>query len=87
MLLTREPMIRKLNDVVAVSVTSTIRDLDTEVRLTIADGMPMDCAVNCDQIHTLPRHKIGDRITELSDAKLRDVERALLYSLGFREFK
>ena len=87
LLLTREPMIHRLNEVTVASVTTLIRNLDSEVRLPTADGMPTDCVVNFDQIQTLPRHKIGDAVTKLSQAKLEEVECALLYALGFRPFK
>ena len=80
-------MIARLNDVTVVSITSTIRNLDSEVRLSPADSMPADCVVNCDHIHTLPRDKLGGRLTELSAAKLDEVERAVLYALGFRPHK
>jgi mRNA interferase MazF len=87
LLLTRDPMISRLNDVTVVSITTTIRNLDSEVRLAVADGMPRDCVINCDQIQTLPRHKIGDRIAELSPTKIDEVEDAVLYALGFRSHK
>jgi mRNA interferase MazF len=87
LLLTRESMIRRLNEVTVVSITSTTRNLDAEVRLGIADGMPADCVINCDQIQTLPKHKLGDRLTELSPAKIAEVEHALLFALGFRPHK
>jgi mRNA interferase MazF len=87
LLLTREPMIRRLNDITVASITTTIRHLDSEVRLGSADGMPTDCVINCDQIQTLSKHKLGDRITELSPARLDEVEHALLYALGFRPHK
>jgi mRNA interferase MazF len=87
LLLTRESMIRRLNDVTVVSITTTIRNLDSEVRLTAADGMPSDCVINCDQVQTLPKHKLSDRLTELSATKLDEVENALLYALGFRPHK
>ena len=80
-------MVTRLNEVTVAGITTTIRDLDSEVRLSPADGMPVDCVVNCDQLQTLPRHKIGDRLTELGAAKLDEVERAVLYALGFRPFK
>src|SRR5688500_4878029 len=86
LLLTRDAMIRRLNDVTVVAITTTIRNLDVEVRLSAADGMPADCVINCDQVQTLPRHKLGERITQLSDLKLQAVERALLYALGFRPY-
>ena len=87
LLLTREAMVGRLNDLTVASITSTIRNLDSEVRLSIADGMPRDCVINCDPIQTLPRHKIGDRITALSAIKLHEVERAVLFALGFRAHK
>lgn len=87
LLLTREPMVRRLNEVTIASITTTIRNLDSEVRLGSVDGMPGECVINCDQIQTLPRHKLGDRITELSVEKLEEVEHALLYALGFRPHK
>jgi mRNA-degrading endonuclease toxin of MazEF toxin-antitoxin module len=49
--------------------------------------MPVDCVIHCDQLQTLPRHKLGERVTELTDSKLSEVERALLFALGFRPFK
>ena len=87
LLLTRDAVLRKLNDVTVALITTTIRELDSEVRLSASDGMPVDCVVNCDQIQTLPRHKIGERLTELGEAKLAEIERALLFALGFRSAK
>ena len=87
LLLTREPMVNRLNEITVAAITTTIGNLDSEVLLSPADGMPADCVINCDQIQTLPRHKLGDRITELGAAKMDEVERALLYALGFRVSK
>jgi mRNA interferase MazF len=74
----------RLNDVTVAPITTTIRNLDSEVRLSAADGMPADCVINCDKIQTLPRHKLEGRITSLSAARLKEVERAILFALGFR---
>lgn len=87
LLLTREPMLNRLNDVTVAAVTTTIRNLDSEVRLAPADGVPKDCVINFDQLQTLPRHKIGDRICELSPGKLAECKQALLFALGFRPMK
>lgn len=48
LLLTRDNMLRRLNDVTVASITTTIRKIDSEVRLSPDDGMPFDCAINCD---------------------------------------
>ena len=87
LLLTRESIIGRLNDVTVAPITTTIRGIDSEVRLGISDGMPSDCVINCDHIQTLPRAKIGERITELADVRLAQVERALLFALGFRPYQ
>jgi len=87
LLITRESMIRRLNEVTVLGITTTIRNLDSEVRLTHADGMPTDCVINCDQIQTLPRHRIGELVTRLNDAKLEELESALLYAMGFKTYK
>jgi mRNA interferase MazF len=86
-LITREPMIRRLNEVTVIAITTTIRNLDCEVRLSQDDGMPAECVINCDQIQTLPRHKIGDLVTQLSDAKINEIQNALLYATGFKTYK
>lgn len=82
-LLTRDAMIGRLNDVTVAAITTTIRNLDSEVRLSPADGLPVDC----DQVQTLPRHKLGDRLNTLGEARMIEIERALLYALGFRPHK
>jgi mRNA interferase MazF len=64
-------------------VTSTIRDIPSEVVLTTADGMPRECAVNLDHLQTVSRAKIGAVITALPESRLRDMRVALLFALGF----
>jgi len=46
------------------------------------DGMPQDCAINLDIIATILRATLTTRVTQLSDGKMRDVERAIHLSLG-----
>jgi mRNA interferase MazF len=87
LLLTRDSAIHRLNDVTVAPITTTIRNLDSEVPLSPADGVRTDCVINCDHLQTLARHKIGDRVTELGPAKMDELERALLYALGFRPHK
>ncbi len=46
LILTRDDVIDRLNEVVVVPATRTIRGLATEVVLTPEDGMPVACALN-----------------------------------------
>jgi len=64
-------------------ITSTVRDIPSEVLLTREDGMPRECAVNLDHIQTVSRNKIGPLITTLSPMKLSEIRSALIFALGF----
>ncbi len=64
LLLSRDTAIRQLNDITVAPITSTIRNLPTEVPLDETDGMPKRCAINLDHLQTVPKHRIGDRLTE-----------------------
>ena len=50
-------------------VTRTIRNIPAEVILDQSDGMPARCVVNLDDITTLPKVLIKQRITALSGRK------------------
>jgi mRNA interferase MazF len=84
LILTRDSALEFLGEVTVAPITTTIRDIPTEVLLTAADGLPRDCAVNLDHLQTVSRGRIGGRITELSAEKMAQVRAALLFALGFR---
>ena len=82
LILTRDSAIPVLNSVTVAPVTSTVRGIPTEVELTESDGMPMDCAANFDNIQTVPKRSLGNRITRLSPAKLAAAAAAISFALG-----
>ena len=82
-ILTRDSAIEFLGEVTVAPITSTIRDIPTEVLLTKEDGMPKDCAVNLDHIQTVSKGKIGPLITTLNLARMTELRSALLFALGF----
>lgn len=82
--LTRDSALEFLGEVTVAPVTSTIRDIPTEVLLGPADGMPRDCAVNADHLQTVSRGRIGPLITSLSEPRMDELRRALLFAFGFR---
>jgi mRNA interferase MazF len=45
------------------------------------DGMPHDCAVNCDHIQTVSKWKVGALVTALSHAKMIEVRNAIRFAL------
>ena len=81
LILTRDSVLEYLNEVTVAPVTSTVRDIPSEVFLTTADGMLRDCAVNCDHLQTVSKGKIGALIASLVPAKMVDVGNAIRFAL------
>lgn len=82
-ILTRDSVIAYLGELTVAPVTSTVRDIPSEVLLSSLDGMPRDCAINLDHIQTVSKGRIGGLITTLSAEKLAQLRKALLFALGF----
>ena len=82
-ILTRNSVIAYLGELTVAPVTSTIRDIPSEVLLSSFDGMPRDCAINLDHIQTVSKGRMGSLITTLSVEKLAQLRKALLFALGF----
>jgi mRNA interferase MazF len=82
-ILTRDSALQFLGEVTVAPITSTIRDIPTEVLLTREDGMPKECAVNLDHIQTVSKGKIGPLITTMSPTKMSELRSAVLFALGF----
>lgn len=82
-ILTRDSILDALGEVTIAPVTSTIRDIPSEVVLTVHEGMPRDCAANLDHIQTVAKNKIGALITMLSRDRMAEIRAALLFALGF----
>ena len=81
LILTRDSVLEYLGEVTVAPITSTVRNIPTEVPLSEFDGMPRDCAVNCDHLQTVSKGKIGTFITSLPPAKMVDVGRAIRFAL------
>lgn len=83
LVLTRDPVADRIQSVVVAALTRTRRDLVSELVLTaVDDGLPTDCVVNFDNIHTVPRAAFRRRITSLSDARMGQACRALRDAVG-----
>jgi mRNA-degrading endonuclease toxin of MazEF toxin-antitoxin module len=68
--------------VIVAPITSQIRGLDAEVLLDHRDGMPESCVVNCDILATVFYSSVKERVTLLSEDKIRRIERAIHEALG-----
>lgn len=71
LVLTRDPVADRIGAVVVAAMTRTVRGLVSELELTaIEDGVPSDCVVNFDNIHTIRREDFRRQIATLSPARL-----------------
>lgn len=82
LVLTRDSALGFLGEVTVAPLTSTIRDISSEVPLTAADGVPRDCAVNLDHVQTVAKSRLGPVIAVLRRERMADVGRALCFALG-----
>ena len=72
--------------VIVAAVTSQINKakLPTHIELSSETyGLPKDSVVLLEQVRTLDKRRLKDRIGELDHAKMQKIDNALLISLGF----
>lgn len=82
LILTRDSALDYLGEVTVAPITSTVRDIPSEVALSEADGVRHVCAINCDHVQTVSKGKIGALITTLPPVKLAAVGRAVRFALN-----
>ncbi len=83
LVLTRDPVADRIGSLVVAGLTRTVRGLVSELALSEAfDGVPSDCVVNFDNVHTLPREVMRRRITTLSPARMAQACRVLAAATG-----
>ncbi|MBI2088627.1 MAG: type II toxin-antitoxin system PemK/MazF family toxin [Deltaproteobacteria bacterium] len=80
-LLSRDSAYRVRAAVTVAPVTRTIRNIPVEVPLDQSDGMPTRCVVNLDDITTVPKSLIRQRITALSPEKIQKIDYAIRFAL------
>ncbi len=83
LVLTRNSSIGVLNALTVAPITSAIRDVPSEVLLDEEDGLLNECVANLHSLQTVPKDRLGPRITTLSAERMREVEAALSFALGF----
>src|SRR5450759_4297094 len=81
-ILTRDSILEYLGEVTVAPLTSTIRNIPSEVFLSQQDGMQNDCAINCDHLQTVSKSKLGALITALSEDKTGELSQAISFALN-----
>ncbi len=87
MIVTRDPLIRHLNGLTVAPITRTIRGLDVRVGLGYEDGLSEPSEAALDQLQTVPKRHIGNWIATLSDDRMREINRAIAFALGFDRYE
>jgi len=82
LILTRDSATGFLHAITVAPITTTIRDIPSEVLLTPEDGMFSTCVANMDNIQTVAKDKLGNAITYLSMEKMAEVDQAIAFALG-----
>lgn len=83
LVLTRDPVADRIGSVVVAAITRTERGLVSELALTAAsDGVPSDCMVNFDNLHTLARTTFRRRVATLSPVRMAAASRSLRDATG-----
>ncbi len=85
LLLSRDDAYSYLNKFVAAEITTTVRKIPVEVPLGKAEGLLKQCAVNCDNLRTIPKQLLESRISRLTPRRIAEVKRAVGYALGWEE--
>jgi len=82
-ILTRDSVIDYLGEVTIAPITSTIREIPSEVAIGPEDGVPRECAINLDHMQTVAKNRLGGIIATLPSARMAEVRDALLFALGY----
>lgn len=83
LVLTRDPVADRIGSVVVAALTRTPRGLVSELELTPdTDGVPTECVVNFDNLHTLPRDVFRRPVTQLTPGRIAESCRVLRDSTG-----
>lgn len=67
--------------VTVAPVTRTIRDIPVEVALGREEGLPARCVLNLDDLTTIPKSLLRQRVGALSATRLVEVEAAIRFAL------
>ncbi|MGH8911272.1 MAG: type II toxin-antitoxin system PemK/MazF family toxin [Acidimicrobiia bacterium] len=73
---------RALRSVLVAPLTTTIRNIPTEVRLGPADGIDRECVASLDNLTLLRRDRLDRRIGQLDVGRMQELCAALNIALG-----
>ena len=83
LVLTRDDMIERLNTVTVAPLTSTIRDVPSEVVVGTEAGLKHPSAINLHHVATVPRAGLRTYVGTVPPEVMVRVREAMLFALGF----
>jgi mRNA interferase MazF len=81
-ILSRDEAIDVLDTILVAPVTSTIRDIPSQVIIGAREGLEHDSAVSLDHVQCVDRAKLVRRLGRLSSERMREVCSALAVATG-----
>jgi mRNA interferase MazF len=81
-ILTRDSILGTLARVTVAPITSTVRGIPTEVVLGTDEGLKGACAVNLDNVTTVPQRLLGRRVGTLGQERMAQVCAGLAFAVG-----
>lgn len=83
LVLTRDPVADRIGAVTVAALTRMRRGLASELELKAArDGVPTDCVVNFDNLHTVPRSAFRRCVVALTAPRMAQACRMLRSAVG-----
>ena len=83
LVLTRDPVAGRIGAVVVATLTRTRRGLVSELDLTASeDGVPSDCVVNFDNIHTVSRDLLRYQVATLTARRMAQACAVMAAAMG-----
>jgi mRNA interferase MazF len=79
LILTRNKAIGHLHSVTIAPLTRTIRNVQSEVVLSPAEGVPTECAISLENILTIRKKILESKIARLSSGTMHNVFGAIRY--------
>lgn len=81
LLLSRDSAYERRTSITVAPITRTTRGIPVEVSLDQRDGMPVPCVANTDDLVTIPKTLLQERVSILSRDKMNQVARAVIFAL------
>src|SRR5439155_14225547 len=82
--LTRDEAIEQLSEVIVVPLTTTVRELSSEVEPDVVDGVPRACVTSFDNVSTIAKGQLLEKIATLDPARMDEIGRALNATVACR---